>query len=145
MARAYSDDLRRKFLEAHDAGEGTLVELAEQFHVSVGYAYKISAQRKRTGQMERQPHQPGRKQSLDRKLLAEVADAQPDATLVELQERIEQRSGVGFTPSGVWRALRQMGYRLKKSRSTPSSATPRRIVGAVRSSWPNSAPRRRKS
>src|SRR5580698_10994336 len=35
MARAYSDDLRRKFLEAHEQGEGSLTKLAERFHVSV--------------------------------------------------------------------------------------------------------------
>jgi hypothetical protein len=38
MARAYSDDLRRKFLEAHKQGEGSLAKLAARFHVSVGWA-----------------------------------------------------------------------------------------------------------
>ena len=61
MAKAYGDDLRRKFLSAYDQGEGTLEELAESFLVSVGWAKKISAQRKRSGQAERVPHQPGRK------------------------------------------------------------------------------------
>jgi hypothetical protein len=28
MARAYSDDLRRKLLEAHERGDGSLAELA---------------------------------------------------------------------------------------------------------------------
>jgi transposase len=53
MARAYSDDLGRKFLEAHERGEGSLAELAERFHVSVGWAEKISATLRRTGKMER--------------------------------------------------------------------------------------------
>ena len=53
MARAYSDDIRRKFLEAHEGGKGTLEELAEKFGVSLGYAKKISAARRRTGRMER--------------------------------------------------------------------------------------------
>jgi transposase-like protein len=53
MARAYSDDLRRKLLEAHEKGQGTLEELARQFGVSVGYAKKISAARRRSGRMER--------------------------------------------------------------------------------------------
>jgi len=35
MARAYSDDLRRKLLEAHQQSEGTLEELAERFRVSL--------------------------------------------------------------------------------------------------------------
>jgi len=53
MARPYSDDLRRKLLEAFDQGNGSLSELAEDFGVSLGWAWKISAARKRTGRMER--------------------------------------------------------------------------------------------
>src|ERR1017187_8271234 len=55
MARAYSDDLRRKLLEAHQAGEGTLSELARRFRVSWAWARKISAAMGRTGGMERPP------------------------------------------------------------------------------------------
>ena len=43
MARAYGDDLRVKFLSAHDRGEGTLGELASVFGVSAGRARKISS------------------------------------------------------------------------------------------------------
>jgi hypothetical protein len=50
MARAYSNDLRGKFLQAYDEGEGTLE--AEQFRVSLGWAKKISARRSRTGEVE---------------------------------------------------------------------------------------------
>src|SRR5215469_12472221 len=52
MPRAYSNDLRRKFLLAYDEGEDTLEELAEQFRVSLGWAKKISARRTRTGEVE---------------------------------------------------------------------------------------------
>ena len=43
MAKAYSDDLRRKFIEAHQQGEGSLEVLAQRFHVSVGWAKNVSA------------------------------------------------------------------------------------------------------
>lgn len=46
MARPYSDDLRRKLLEAYDEGQGSLAELSEPFGVSVSWAWKISAMRK---------------------------------------------------------------------------------------------------
>src|SRR5260370_33748177 len=59
MAKSYGDDLRRKLLQAHDRGEGTLEQLAERFSVSVPWAWKISAQRKRSGQMERVEHRRG--------------------------------------------------------------------------------------
>jgi len=53
MAKAYSNDMRRELLEAYDRGEGTFQELAERFGVSTPWAWKISAQRRRTGQIER--------------------------------------------------------------------------------------------
>ncbi len=43
MAKAYSEDLRQKFIEAHQQGEGSLEALAQRFHVSVGWAKKVSA------------------------------------------------------------------------------------------------------
>ena len=61
MARAHENDLRRKFLGAYDRGEGTLEKLAGVFGVSLGWAKKISSQRKRTFQAERVRHQPGPK------------------------------------------------------------------------------------
>src|SRR3972149_1730403 len=60
MARAYSNDLRRKLLEAHDRGEGSLRELAGRFGVSGPWAWKISAQRLRTGQTQRVEQRYGR-------------------------------------------------------------------------------------
>jgi transposase len=44
MATAYSDDLRRKLLEAHQRKEGSLAQLAERFSVGLGWALKISSQ-----------------------------------------------------------------------------------------------------
>ena len=55
MAKAYSDDLRRKFIEAYQQGEGSLALLAERFHVSVGWTRKVWAAFSRTGTWERPP------------------------------------------------------------------------------------------
>jgi transposase len=88
MARAYGDDLRRKFLSAYDRGESSLEELARLFLVSVGWAKKISAQRKRTGQAERVRHQPGRKPHAGVEAQQQVSawiGAKPDLTLAEIQ------------------------------------------------------------
>jgi|SRR5208282_5825158 len=53
MARAYSDDLRCKILQAYARGGVTLGELAERFDVSLAYTKKIHQQQLRTGQMTR--------------------------------------------------------------------------------------------
>ena len=95
MAQAYGDDLRRKFLSAYDQGEETLEELAGRFLVSLGWAKKISAQRNRTGQAERMPHQPGRKPHADVEAQRKVMDwmAQAGSDVVEIQVKLCSEAG----------------------------------------------------
>jgi len=124
MAKAYSDDLRRKLLEAHDRGEGSLRELAKRFGVSVPWAWKISRQRRRTGQMERveQRHGPrSRMTPAVQARLRELVRQQPDATLVELQQRLWASARLRVSLQHLWRVLQSMGLRLKKNRSTPKN------------------------
>jgi transposase len=84
MARPCSDDLRRKLLEAYDQGKGSLAELAEQFCVSLAWAWKVSAVRKRTGRAGRTTYRSGLKSRIDEAALAELLRLRPDATLLEL-------------------------------------------------------------
>jgi transposase len=133
MARAYSDDLRRKFLQAYEKKKGTLEQLAERFEVSVGWAKKISARRTRTGQIERPPWRHGpvsRVTVAVEDWMREQIRRQPDLTLMELQQQLERAQGLGLSIGRLWLALRQMGLRLKKSHSTPKNKT-RRQRGSV--------------
>jgi transposase len=145
MARPYSDDLRQKLLEAHDQGKGSLVELAERFGVSLGWAWKISAARKRTGRIERPNYQPGPKRRIDEQLLAGLLRDHADATLVELQAELKKKSGLGFSTQHLWRVLKRMGFRLKKSHSTPRNATRKPTANDARSSSKPSATLRPRS
>ena len=133
MARAYSNDLRRKFLQAYDKGKGTLGELAERFQVSVGWAKKISARRTRTGEIDRLPWRRGRVSRVTAAVeewIRQQVRRQPDLTLRELQQQLEEAQGLRLSIGRWWRVLRQMGLRLKKSRSTPKNKT-RRKGGSV--------------
>jgi len=135
MANAYSDDLRRKLLEAYDRGEGSLQELAGRFAVSVPWAWKISSQRRRTGQMARveQRHgSPSRATAAVEARLRRLLREQPDRTLVELQQGLWEAEGVPFSIQHLWRLLRRMGLPLKKSRSAPRSKTRRKTGSAAR-------------
>jgi transposase len=134
MARAYSDDLRKKLLKAYVAGQGTLRELALRFDVSVAWAWKVSSAHKKTGAMERTPQRRhGRISRLDPEPLKRLLDAQPDLTLHGLQEALA-KEGTSVSPSHLWRVLRGLGYRLKKSRSTPPNATPKPTASGASSS-----------
>jgi len=135
MAKAYSDDLRRKLLQAHDRGEGSLRELAKRFGVSVPWAWKISGQRRRSGQMERveQRHgPPSRMTAAVQASLRGLVRQQPDATLRELQQRLWASERVGVSFQHLWRVLQNMGLGLKKSRSTLRNKTRPRSKPVVR-------------
>ncbi len=119
MARAYSDDLRRKLLEAHDRGEASLAELAERFGVSRGWAWKISAARRHSGQVERRRHRPGPSSQLDQQALAGLLARHADWTLRQLQSGLEKQSGVRFSTAYLWMVLKRMKFRLKKVTPRP--------------------------
>src|ERR1017187_3522579 len=148
MAKAYSDDLRRRFLSAYEQGEGTLEELAERFMVSVPYGKKLRGQFLRTGQMERMEQRRGRPRKLldePREQLRRWVVAAPDLTLDQLQQKLGQECGLSISRAQVARALKGMGLRVKKSRSTPPSGTQKRTAGGGKSSSRGSAPSRRRN
>src|SRR5215469_11081762 len=124
MARAYSDDLRRRILQAYQQEEGSEARLAQRFRVSLSYVKKIRRQLRRTGQMERVPHHPGRKPKFTepvRQQLRSWLQQQPDLTLTELQEQLRRQAGVAVSLPSLWTVLRKIGMRLKKV--TPRTRT----------------------
>ncbi len=147
MPRVYSDDLRRKLLEAHERGEGSLTSLAIRFSVSVGWAKKVSRALLHTGQMERPAgakRGPASKMTEEvRKCLRSWIAVQADLTLAELRLRLRQECEVSVSVGRLWAVLRELDLRLKKSPSTPPRRTPKRAAGNGRnvwSRWPGSKP-----
>jgi transposase len=116
--RAYSTDLREKFVPAYETGEGALDEIADIFGVSrctVARMMKLW----RAGQgLAPLPHGGGYPATLDEKLLAllqkQVA-AQPDATLAELAACLKRRAKTEVHPSTICRALQKPDLPRKKS------------------------------
>jgi transposase len=127
MASPYSDDLRRKLLNAHRRGEGSLSQLAKRFDVSFGWARKISAALRSTGKMERTPGGPrGPSSKITEAVRQDLRNwiaKQADLTLAELQLRLYEQRDLELSISRLWQVLGQTGLRLKKSHSTPSSKT----------------------
>jgi transposase len=137
MAKAYDDDLRRKFLSAYDRGEGTIGELSQRFGVSEAWGWKISAARKHSGRVERVRHQPGRKRRVGAAVESQVLKwvrEQPSVTLAGLQAKLQGEAEISLCLSAIWRLVRRLGLRLKKSRSTPPSGTRKPTKSDARSS-----------
>ena len=136
MPQAYSNDLRHKLLEAYEAGAGSLRELAIRFRVSWGYSKKIRAQQVRTGRKERpaqSQHGPASRvtAAVQQQLRAAVRQ-QSDATLLELQQRVQQTTGVWLSKSLLWLWLQRLELRRKKNPSTPRNKTAAKTCGVVR-------------
>ncbi len=142
MARAYGDDLRRKVLGAYAAGQGTLAQLAARFDVSFGWVKKIRRAELLTGSRNGVP-QRRRSSRVDTHRVRELVRQKPDIVLRELEEAM-RASGQPVSKPQLWRVLKRLGLRLKKSRSTPPSATRKKTsAGAKRSSKPSARSRRK--
>jgi transposase len=107
MARAYSNDLRRKVLWAYAAGKGTMRGLAERFDASYGWVLKIAAAQRRSGSYKRAPRRraPSR---IYAELIRRLVEAQPDIVLVELQQKAAEQ-GVRASTVHMWRILAKLG------------------------------------
>jgi transposase len=146
MPRAYENDLRCKLLEAYGSNKGSQAELAQLFGVSVSWVEKVRRQYRQNGQAERIEPRHGPVSRVDeaaKRCLLEALDRRPDLTLAELQKILADRQGVRLCIAQVWNVLKRLGVRLKKSRSTPKSGTPKATASVAKNSSPRSRPGRR--
>ena len=115
--RAYSNDLRKKILEAYDEKEGSIRKLAKRFSVSFSFVWRLLKRFRKLGIVDPKPHGGGPKPKLDPVHLAvlrEVSDANKDATLAELSDLFFQRTTVRVSGSTVARKLKRLRISRKK-------------------------------
>lgn len=113
-------DLRERVIGDCDAGLGTRA-VAKKYKVSPAWVRRLKQHRRERGDIAPRTGGGSRGRKIDRDRLAELAKAQPDATLVELRDRL----GAGVTAWAVGKALRELKLTYKKSRSAPPSRTAR--------------------
>ena len=71
---------------------------------------------------------------VDREAVRRLLEAHPDLYLRELQAELKAATGIQVSTPHLWKIVGELGFRLKKSRSMPPSATRKRIAsGAKRS------------
>ncbi len=121
---AYSEDLRKKIVEAKQRGTPT-VEVARTFGVGLS-SVKRYAKTAREGGSLRPKRSPGRPPKADeraRRLLEADLEERPAATLSERREYLRSAAGLRVSESTVSRLLRRMGWSRKKDRWERASAT----------------------
>jgi len=125
--KAYSTDLRERVIESVESGECNIPQAARRYKVSEASIERWLAQHRKTGTCAPLPHAGGipRKLATAEAAIRAAVKAQPDATLQELCERVEQETRINSDPSMMYRELVRLQLPLKKSRFMPASGTRR--------------------
>ena len=118
--RPLSIDLRERIVSAYRNQEGSYMVLAARFSVSRAVVGKLVRQQRDQGTLQTHVHRRGRKPAisgaLEKELRRHVRE-HPDATLLERIEAL----GLDCSVKTMWKTLRRLGWRFKKSRRAPAS------------------------
>jgi transposase len=121
----YSDDLRRKVIEAWLAGRGSQEALAAIFGVSRSWIQKILRHQRRTGETARGTWKHGPAPRVSAARYRQAVARYPAATLPELGRRL------GVSAPTVCRTLKRLGITRKKRVSMRRSGRRRASSGSV--------------
>ncbi len=120
MARAYSQDLRDRVIDAGTSARAA----AERFGIGIATAIvwvRRARQGERTARRQGQP----KRSKLDphRDYLLALIEAEPDITIAEMQERLRGEAGVLASVGTIWTFLDRAGLTFKKRPPTRPSRT----------------------
>jgi transposase len=122
---AYSEDLRKKIVQALKQQRMNKSEAARAFGVSLS-SVKRYAKAVREGRSLSPGKAPGKKPKLDekaKKLLEADVQERPFAKLSERQQYLQSVAGLSVSESTLSRAMRKMGFGRKKGRWVRVSKT----------------------
>jgi transposase len=122
---AYSEDLRKKVVEAVQQRRMNKSEAARAFGVSLS-SVKRYTKAVREGRSLSPGKAPGKRPTLDekaRRLLEVHLEEHPFAKLSERREYLQKVAGVSVSESTLSRTIRSMGFGRKKGRWVRVSAT----------------------
>ena len=118
MARAYSQDLRERVIDAGTSAR----QAAERFGIGVATAI-VWVRRAREGERSARRQGQPKRSKLDphREFLLALIEAEPDITIAEMQERLRSEAGVTVSVGTVWTFLDRAGLTFKKRPATRPS------------------------
>ena len=122
---AYSEDLRRKIVQAVEQRRMTKSEAARAFSVSLS-SVKRYTKAVREGRSLSPGKAPGKRPRLDekaRRLLEADLEERPFAKLKDRREYLLKVAGISASESTLSRAIRKMGFGRKKGRWVRVSET----------------------
>jgi len=135
MARAYSQDLRDRVIEARESGTSAR-KAAARFEVAVSTAIKWLGRLRDSGERSARPQgrRSGSKLDPHRDFLLAAFEAEPDSTIAELQRRLVEERGVYASTGTIWAFLDRHDLTFKK-KSAHAAEQNRPDVLAEREDW----------
>ena len=132
MARAYSQDLRDRVIDAALAGLPAR-RAAVQFRVGIATAIGWVSRARQTGERAARRQGQPQRSKLDphRAFLLGLIEATPDITLVEMQENLAAERAITASVGTIWTFLDRGGLTVQKDRAC-RRARPARHSGAAR-------------
>lgn len=115
--KPYSNDLRQKVIQAYQNQEGSLRAIAKRFKVSLNFVWLLLQRYLNTASVDPKPHGGGHPPILTAErlaLLRELVEQQNDATLLELCDRFQQKTGIRVSRETIARSLRRLRITRKK-------------------------------
>lgn len=125
----YSQDLRTRVLRDADAGLSSH-DLAAKYSVSRAWVDRVKQRRRESGEVAPRRQTVFRRRVLtprDESRLVALMTAQPEATLVELRAALPTTAAL----STLWRAIRRVGFTVKKNGTRRRAAPAGRGRGAA--------------
>ncbi len=110
--RPHSADLRHRIVTLYEQGNGAIRQLGKRFQVSQDSVRLLVKHYQATGSIAPKPCAGGSQptlQSTHHQVLQELVDADNDATLVQLAERLAARTGTHVSGSTISRILSKLG------------------------------------
>jgi transposase len=125
--KAYSLDFRKRVLAMCDRGRSTR-EVARVLLVSESWVRRLKQRRREDGSIAPRPAGGPRRDHFDSVRLSQLErwlHKEPDATLERLRSRAVEEMGLRCSPMAVCRAVKKLGWSLKKRRFEPVNKTGR--------------------
>src|SRR3954447_6216790 len=122
MARAYSQDLRDRVIDAALAGLPAR-RAAGRFRIGIATAIAWVSRARQSGERTARRQGQPRRSKLDPHcaFLLGLIKARPDMTLVEMQKQLAAERNVQVSIGTIWTVLDRCGLTFKKSPLTPPS------------------------
>lgn len=118
--KPYSLDLRQKIVDRYQKGNVSQRQLAQQFGVALSFIETLLKRYRETGSVApkvRTQQTPTKLNHEHLERLRQLVEEQNDATLAELQEHLEQKTGIRVSCSTVHRMLIKLNLSVKKNLS----------------------------